>query len=104
MAHFIIHHNGAYNIYSTIVDAPILSSAVDLDTLTKLMLQFYGEEGVRELQNRLLRTHEKGTSSLIDSSLEECISRNRAGENEAELDIAEFIAKYLTIGAGGLNA
>ena len=87
MAHFILHHDGAYNVWSTVVDAPCYESALTLDQLRAV-------EPVTA--DRLDRAHEDGCSSYHDS-LDDCISFNRAGENESALPRDEFIRRFLTL-------
>ena len=96
MAQLILHKDGAYNIFSTIVDAPIYDSAITLNQLTDVIRHEHGEEGIRGLTGRLNRAHETGCSGY-NETLETCILGNRAGENESELSVDDFIAKYLTL-------
>lgn len=91
MAHFILHHEGAYNVWSTIVDAPLYESALTLDQLKQV-------EPTTDA--RLERAHKNGCSAIYGATLDECISVNRAGPQEARLSRDEFIAKFLTLPAG----
>jgi len=43
MAEFIIHHNGAYNIYGTIADGAHYESALTLDQLRQVIQREQGE-------------------------------------------------------------
>jgi hypothetical protein len=97
MPQYIIHKDGAYNIFSTIVDAPFFEPALTLKELEDWMRKEYGEEGIRTLPERLERVHRKGTSSRMDDSLEECVSYNRAGEKEACVPFDEFVQRFLTL-------
>jgi hypothetical protein len=96
LADLIIHHNGAYNIFGTIADAPHYSSALTLDQLRQVMKENYGEHGLRTLPERLERAHKTGCSHIGGWTLDECIAGNRAGPNESAVSRDEFIAKYLT--------
>lgn len=97
MPHYIIHKDGVYNFYSTVVDCPIFVSGLTLEQLKRYYKEEYGNQGMRELEPRLKRAQEVGTSSRIDRNLRACVRLNRAGENEANLPFNEFVAKYLTI-------
>lgn len=97
MAKTIIHHNGAYNLYDTISDRAYFERAISLRQLQYFIQKEYGDSGLRELPERLERTHTKGTSAHEDDSLAETLCCNRAGPNETEMTINEFIEKYLTL-------
>jgi len=96
MPQVIIHHEGAYNLYTTIGDGAVFVSAITLKQLTEYISITYGKQGLERLPERLKRAKENGTSSLINSSLSEELCCNRAGENEAHLSNAKFIGKFLT--------
>ena len=97
MGHYILHKDGAYNIYSTIVDAPLHDNAMTLDELTEEIGCEHGQSGVRQLPDRLDRAHRNGTSAMNYTNLADCVSLNRAGENESELTLDEFVARFLTL-------
>jgi hypothetical protein len=99
MPNYIICRGDAYNIYSTIVDAPLFKEAATLEMLTNWYALEYGQHGLRDLPERLERAHAKGTSCINDRDLEDCITLNRAGENESELTFDELVARYLTLPA-----
>jgi hypothetical protein len=103
MPQYIIHKDGAYNIFSTVVDAPYFDSALTLDQLKAYTQEQYGLEGMRQLDARLERAHKKGCSAF-DMDLEECISCNRAGPDESEVPLDEFVRKYLTLQEGAEHA
>jgi hypothetical protein len=92
----IIHHEGAYNIWTTVADGPCYEPAMTLEQLTDLIRQQFGERGIHDLPQRLNRAHATGTS-FPGVTLNELISGNRAGEHEAELTRDELIARYLTL-------
>ncbi len=96
MANFILHKDGAYNIYTTIADGACYESALTLEQLEEVIRLDHGEQGVRELPDRLERAHRTGCSSVYGQTLEECISCNRAGPNETRLPADVFIEKYVT--------
>lgn len=97
MAQIILHKDGAYNIYSTIMDAPLFESALSLLQLKEYIKDEFGEDGLRNLYRRLERAHEIGCSAYDASDLEDCLCCNRAGKNEKTLSYKEFIKKYLTL-------
>lgn len=97
MAKLILHHNGAYQLYTTIADGPCYTSALTLDQLTDVIRQERGEDGLNELPQRLERAHATGCSSRIFTSIQSCIATNRAGPNESNMPYDEFISKYLTL-------
>ena len=97
MANLILHKDGSYNIYTTIAEGACYESALTLEQLEEVIHFDHGEQGMRDLPARLERAHKTGCSSMRGETLEECISCNRAGPNETELSVAEFVAKYLTL-------
>lgn len=103
MANLILHKDGAYNIYTTVADGACYESALTLDDLERVIRFEQGEQGMRDLPARLERAHKTGCSSMRGETLEECISCNRAGPNETELSVAEFVAKYLTLPPNARN-
>ena len=52
MGEIIIHHKGKYNIWSTVVDAPLCAEAVTLKELTAWVEGRHGASGLRELPRR----------------------------------------------------
>ena len=96
MAQLILHKDGAYNIFSTIVDALLYESALTKDQLTEAIRIEHGEAGVIALDKRLDRAHETGCSGYGET-LDSCIIGNRAGAGETELSADDFIAQYLTL-------
>jgi len=96
MPRYILYKDGAYNVYSTIVDAPLLEYACTLEQLEHWYKEEYGNADLSDLQPRLERAHETGCSSRSEN-LKECLSCNRAGENESELSFDEFVARFLTL-------
>lgn len=98
MAHFIIHKDGVYNVWSTVVDAPIFDSGMTLEQLQSYIKDEHGQVGLHALPERLVRAHATGSSGIMDS-LDACIAVNRAGAKETCLSRDEFIGKYLTLPA-----
>ena len=80
MAHYIIHKNGAYNIYSTNVDAPLFEPAMTITQLRKYVREKYGKNGLLRLSDRLERAHKKAVarfSTAICESASKTIARAR---------------------------
>lgn len=82
-----------YLEWSTIVDAPV-TFGVSLDEFKNYYRQQYGNQGMAELQGRLKRVEEKGTSTLEGGSLDELIRGNRAGRNEQTYTKEQIIEWY----------
>jgi hypothetical protein len=101
MSRFIIHRAGAYNLFCTGSDSAVYERALTLQELTEKIRSEYGQRGLQELPERLERAHATGCSGLDGISLADCIEGNRAGPQESELTFDEFVAKYLTLPAGG---
>lgn len=82
-----------YMEWSTIVDAPVTYGS-DLQTFKEYYEKEYGISSLGELEQRLKRVEQKGTSSMMDGSAEEVIEFNRAGENEAHLDKGGILNEF----------
>lgn len=95
MPNYIVHHNGAYNFYTTIADGACYESALTIEQVTEIVQREAGEEGLRQLPYRLQRAQQHGCSS--GESLADTLVCNRAGENESELTEQEFIDRFLTL-------
>lgn len=92
MSNLILHHNGVYNLYSSVSDGPYYDSGLTLERLKEQTKFFYGCEGLSDLPARLKRAHKTGCSSIHGDTLQECVESNSEG-----LSTDEFIAQYLTI-------
>lgn len=97
MANYILYKDGAYNLWSTIVDAPLYDRALTLQELKKILLSEGGESAISDLPARLVRSHATGCSAIFGGTLEDCVSVNRAGPNETCTPYDEFVQKYLTV-------
>lgn len=96
MPRFICHHEGRWNIYTTVADGFCFIRSLSIDELRAWYQEEYGRHGLDNLQPRIDRALVKGTSSLIHDSLEQMLDCNRAGENETELTAAECIRRFLS--------
>lgn len=99
MAQLILHNAGAYQLYTTIADGPCYEQALTLDELKEVLRLEGGQVAIDALPDRLERAHKTGCSSIHGETLEECISCNRAGENEATVPVDEFIRRWVTLPA-----
>jgi hypothetical protein len=93
---YIVHHKGAYNFYSTIVDAFFFESALTLEQVEEYTISQYGKVGLGELPKRLDRARKTGCSAH-HLDLRECLTCNRAGPNEDRLTYDQCIAEFLTL-------
>lgn len=96
MAYTFINKGNAWNIYCSIVDAPLFDRAITLDKLTDWVREEQGQLGIDALPSRLDRSRKKVTSSMVIGSLEDDISCNRAGPDESRLSPEEFVRLFLS--------
>ena len=97
MANIICHHEGKYNLYSTIADGFIYESSIDLEQLNYIIDIQLGKTGVSSLPERIERARKNGHSSLTDDSdLDGFLCCNRAGDNEVFLSTSECIKRFLS--------
>jgi hypothetical protein len=96
MPQYIIHKDGAYNIFTTIADGACYDGALTLEQLREVIKDEYGEQGMRDLPARLERAHESGCSGR-GWTLDDCIDSNRQGPNEKRMPKDEFVRRYLTL-------
>jgi hypothetical protein len=97
MPQLILHKDGAYNIYTTVADGACYKHALTREQLEEVIRFDGGQRAVDELPHRLERAHKTGCSAISGETLEECIAGNRAGEDEANLTLEEFVARFLTL-------
>ena len=93
MPRYIVKTDGPYGEWSTIIDAPV-SKLMNLDDFKAYYQHQYGVEGLSGLPERLKRVDEKGTSAIGDSSFEQTVNFNRAGDNEERLSVPDLIAAW----------
>jgi len=93
MSQIICHHDGKYNLYSTVSDGFCYVSALTLDQIKSLTKEEYGNHGMKELIKRLDRAHSTGCS-MHNETLEELLICNRAGKNEKYLTFDECIKEF----------
>ena len=93
MPKFIVHHDGYFFEWSTVVDAPT-TYGMRREEFEAYYRERYGTEGERELPERLGRALHHGTSSINPTSAEDLIAVNRAGPGESDLPFADVIRIY----------
>ena len=94
MSRFICKLDDIYFEWSTVVDAPV-TFGMSLEEFTEYYRFQYGQHSFEsEFGGRMGRVEAKGTSSMLDSSIDELISFNRAGPKESCID-KETLIKYL---------
>ena len=92
MGRAIVKIKDKYFVWSSIVDAPITygMTVAELKAWHKLE---YGKSV--DVEQRLKRVEERGTSYIDCRSVEEVIRMNRAGDNETCLTADEIYEKYV---------
>lgn len=93
MPKHIVKIRDKYFEWSTVVDAPTTYGMTETE-LHEHVRFHHGEEGMKELPERMERVAAKGTSSHMDTSLAELLQCNRAGEGEKHLTEDEIYAAY----------
>lgn len=99
MAHIIIHRDGAFNVYTTICDAPIFDTAITVERLREWHRDEHGRAGEVRLEDALQRAVATGTSCRLSRTLCSTLLGNHAGPDGSEMPFDEFVAKYLTLPA-----
>lgn len=98
MSQFIMQNEGRYNLFCTISDSFVFSSHLTREQLIEYLAPKGNKSGAMyqmDFRQRLRRADEKGTSSILDADIEEVLTCNRCGENEAFMPIDECIRKFL---------
>jgi hypothetical protein len=95
VANFILHHDGAYNVWTTVADGCHYESAITIAELEDVIRFEQGQHGMDLLPARLARAHATG-SSAIGGDLDECVMMLDAVHGGG-LNREQFIAKYLTL-------
>ena len=93
MPDILIKIEDKYFEWSTVVDAPT-TYAMDKKELEEFIKEEYGNEGLRELPERLKRVEKQGTSCNYKLTADDLIDGNRAGDNETKLTKKEILEKY----------
>lgn len=82
-----------YMEWSTVLDAP-LTNGMSLEDFKIAYKEEYGNNGMHELEKRLERVEQKGTSSMLDRNVDDTISCNRAGEKGKKLSKSKIIELF----------
>ena len=83
-----------YLEWSTTVDAPI-TYGCSLDEFKDYYKSRYGEEGISQLDDRLKRVEDTGTSGYKPfNNLKDLLSCNKAGEDGTEIDLEGILERY----------
>jgi hypothetical protein len=93
MPKYIIKIKDRYFEYSSVVDAPV-THGMSLGEFTEYYKEEYGKSSIENLKQRLERVEAKGTSCMLDESVEATISGNVAGKNGKSLTADEIYEKY----------
>ena len=94
MGKFIVKIEGTYLEWGTIVDAPV-TFGMPLEEFKEYYREEYGSQGMRDLDTRLARADERGTSSHVDENADEVMWLNRAGPGESSLSRDEIVEFYV---------
>ena len=97
MSYPIIHHNGAFNLWSTEWDRPVFPEAKTRAELLAYIRATYGSRGLSLWKPGLARAQAKGTSLMRCSSLEALVENNRAGKDECCIRVGTLISQFLTL-------
>jgi len=100
MARLILHKDGVYNVFSSVVDAPLYDNGLTLDELTAEIKEEYGQQGLNALPARLNRAHNTGSSCALGGTLEDTIDiyqANHMDEADVCTSVDSFIRKFLTL-------
>ncbi len=96
MPRIICHHEGRFNLYSTITDAFVFSSSITLSQLKQYIKEEEGNVGLRSLDEPVNLAVCCGTSSTFHDDLDDLMTENRAGQDEAALSTNECIDRFLS--------
>jgi len=97
MPRFIVHHNGAFGIFSTVPDAMVHGPWTEAQLIAHLEQHTtIADERTCPIAERIARAKQKGTSSLDHDSLADTVRFNRNGPNERRMKVEDLIAEYLT--------
>lgn len=93
MPAYIIHHEGVFNVYTTIADGCYWKSGLTEDQLKEWYHKEFGDAGMRELTRRIAKAHTTGCSAL-GRTLDDCIAGH---SNPRYRNRKAFIAQFLTV-------
>ena len=96
MSEYILHHDGKFILWSTIVDAPVMDFALAEADFRAYYLERFGSHNIHRLADRLDRAIAKGSSAFGPSTFDSEIVRNHAGPDGTCLTKAQIIARFFT--------
>ena len=94
MPHYIVKIDKWYFDWSTVVDAPV-TYGMTLEGLKEWYRFEFGEQGMKDLPERLERVEKHGTSAIPSQTVDQLITFNRAGDNEENLSKEMIVEKYV---------
>ena len=92
----ILHYNGRYNFYSTILGAPVLSNALNQDEINNQPGCTSGLPWYKDYKSKVRQAKKYGSSCKEPTSLVDAISLNRAGKDGEHIGVDEFISLFLS--------
>mgnify|MGYP000967480760 CR=1 FL=1 len=95
MPQIIIHENGVFNLFSTVVDAPIFNHGIKEADLLVYLYEEGGRSRVEDFIRKRERIVENG--SFMSGSVKEVVMLNCAGKNEENIDYETFMSMFMTI-------
>jgi len=93
MPQYIIHKDGAFNVFCTVVDACYFEPALTLAELQEWYREEFGKHGMEGLPARIERAISHGTSAFTD----DLDSHIRCGTRVSKVGRPEFIRRFLTL-------
>ncbi len=100
MGRCIVHHNGAFAIWSTVVDAIITEPMTESEIRAYLERETtLSSAAARPIDHRIADAKRKGTSMRDDESLAETLMCNRMGPREGRMSTRKIIENRLTLPA-----
>lgn len=101
MAQGIIHYNGVYNIWSTVMDSPLYATGLTREMVVDhIHERAHSSEDVGPivLAKRFELAHKNGCDDdKLGHTLDDLIACNRAGPNGTHMEKVEFLAKFFTV-------
>lgn len=96
MRRVICHHNGKFNIFSTVCDAFLYDNALSLEELRSEYMDEVEGFTSASLEKQVERAIEMGVGLNGYNSLGELLAANRAGPSEEHLSATECISRFLS--------
>lgn len=105
MSEIILHYKGGFNVFETISDSIVFSSAVELNFLIQILKTERGTSNFNNSHAGVVRAVELGTSTRPNTSLEEFYSRHHVDaegfsvfdSDRIPLTFDQFVEHFLTV-------